>query len=199
MPSLRQCPRQLQYLDNITLTNNLDIFRQEFLGANTWAQRKDGVPLYLSDKLSTNELKTAEVELIKSTNPGDTWPILGLGHIKSTQALPTLYNLLDKSKKGFKVTTAYSIFQISKDQKMIDVVLQELPKTTNQYELIDVLYMLPAFKNEKITALLNNYRDHKEYLVAYNATRALGLSTDEVVNKARQKNEKKSLWKKLFG
>ena len=82
---------------------------------------------------------------------------------------------------------------------MIDLVLKELPKITSQYELIDVVYMLPAFKNEKITALLNNYRNHKEYLVAYNATRALGLSTDEVVNKARQQNEKKSFWKKLFG
>jgi hypothetical protein len=180
------------------LTDNLQIFRQEFLGANTWAQRKDGVPLDLLDKLSVDELRTAEVELIKSANLGDTWPILGLGHIKSTQALPTLYNLLDKSKKGFKVTTAYSIFQISKDQKMIDIVLEELPKTTNQYELIDVLYMLPAFKDEKITAMLNNYREHKEYLVAYNATRALGLSTDEVVKKARQQNEKKSFWKRLF-
>ena len=104
-----------------------------------------------------------------------------------------------KSQKSFKVTTAYSIFQICNDQEMIDLVLKELPKITSQYELIDVVYMLPAFKNEKITALLNNYRNHKEYLVAYNATRALGLSTDEVVNKARQQNEKKSFWKKLFG
>ena len=180
------------------MINSIDIFRQEFLGANTWAQRKDGVPLDLLDKLSEDELKTAEVELIKSAQIGDTWPIIGLGHIKSTQALPKLYNLLDKSKKGFKVTLAYSIFQICKDQKMIDIVLEELPKTTNQYELIDVLNMLPTFKDEKITALLNSYRNHKEYLVAYNATRALGLPTDEVVKKARQQNETKSFWKKLF-
>jgi HEAT repeat protein len=169
------------------------------LSANTWAQRKEGVPLDLLDKLSEDELKTAEVELIKSANLGDTWPILGLGHIKSTQALPTLYDLLDKSKKSCRVTIAYSIFQISNDQKMIDIVLQELPKTTNQYELIEVLYMLPAFKDEKIKALLNNYRDHKEYLVAYNATRALGLSTDEVVKKFRQRNKKKNFWKRIFG
>ena len=180
------------------MTNNLDIFRREFLGANTWAQKKDGVPLELLDNLSVDELKTAESELIKAANLDDTWPILGLGHVKSTQALPILYNLLDKSTKGFKVAIAYSIFQISNDQKMVDIVLQELPKITDQYELIDVLYKLPVFKDEKITALLNNYRDHKEYLVAYNATRALGLSTDEVVRKARQQNEKKSFWKKIF-
>ena len=179
--------------------NNLDIFRQEFLGANTWAQRKEGVPLDLLDKLSSDELQTAEVELIKSATLRDTWPILGLGHIKSTKGLPTLYNLLEKSKNGFKVTTAYSIFQICKDQRMIEIVLQELPKITNQYELIDVLYMLPTFKDEKITASLNSFCDHKQYLVVYNATRALGLSTDEVVKRARERNEKKSIWQKLFG
>jgi hypothetical protein len=168
------------------------------LGANTWSQRKDGVPLVLLDKLSVDELKTAEIELIKSANLGDTWLILGLGHIKSTQALPLLYNLLDNSKKRFKVTTAYSKFQISEDQKMVDIILQELPKITDQYELIDVLYMLPAFKDEKITALLDNYRNHKVYLVAYNATIALGLSTVDVVKKARQQNKKKNFWKKIF-
>jgi len=32
--------------------NNIDIFRHEFLGANTWTQRKDGVPLQHKDDLS---------------------------------------------------------------------------------------------------------------------------------------------------
>ena len=82
---------------------------------------------------------------------------------------------------------------------MINIVLDELPKIINQYELIDVIYMLPVFKDNRITGLLNDYRNHKEYLVAYNATRALGLSIDEVVKKARQRNKRKSFWNKLFG
>jgi len=181
------------------VTNNLDIFRKEFLGANTWAQRKDGVPLDVLDNLTPDELNTAEAELIKSANLGDTWQIIGLGHIKSKDALPTLYSLLDKSNKGMKVTIAYSIFQICQDQKMIDIVLEEVPKTTNQYELIDVLYMLPAFKDELVTALLNAFRDHKEYLIAYNATRAMGLPTEVVVMKFRNKDKPEGFWKKLFG
>jgi hypothetical protein len=184
---------------NNFMTNNIDLFRQAFLGGNTWAERKDGIPLDLLDKLSEDELKIAENELIKSASLNDTWPILGLGHIKSTKSLPTLYNLLDKSNKGYKITIAKTIFEICQDQKMIDIVLEELPKTTNQYELINVLYMLTAFKDDKITEILNDYRNHKEYLIAYNATRALGLSTDDVVKNAQQKNEKKSFWKKLFG
>jgi hypothetical protein len=37
------------------VTDNLDIFRKEFLGDNTSAQRKDGVPLALLDNLSSEE------------------------------------------------------------------------------------------------------------------------------------------------
>jgi len=59
--------------------------------------------------------------------------------------------------------------------------------------------MLPTFKDEKIAASLNSFCDHKQYLVVYNATRALGLSTYEVVKRARERNEKKSIWQKLFG
>lgn len=181
------------------MTNNLDIFRRGFLGANTWAQRKDGVPLDLLDNLSANELKIAEAELIQSANLSDSWQIIGLGHIKSLKALPTLYKLLDQSEKGMKVTIAHSIFQITGDPKIIDIVLSEVPKIANQYELINVLYMLPDFKDERTLTLLNNFRSDKAYLVAYNATQALGLPTDAVVAKFKQPNKPKGFWKKLFG
>ena len=181
------------------MTNNLDIFRKEFLEANTWAQRKDGVPLDLLDNLTDEELKIAEVELINVVSLKDDWPIVGLGHIKSKDALPTLYDLLDKSKGSMKVTIAHSIFQICQDTKMIEIVLETMPRITNQYELIDVLYYLPDFKDKRITELHNNYRNHKEYLVAYNATRYLGLPTDEVVEKFREKKKHRSIWDRLTG
>lgn len=165
------------------MTNNLDIFRKEFLEANTWAQRKEGVPLDLLDNLTDEELKMAEMELIKALCLGDNWPIVGLGYIKSKDALKTLYDLLDKSKGSMKVTIAHSIFQICQDTKMIENVLETMPSITNEFELIDVLYYLPDFKDKQITELHNNYRNHKDYLVAYNATRYLGLPTDEVIEK----------------
>jgi hypothetical protein len=144
------------------VTNNFDIFKKEYLEANTWAQRKDGVPLDLLDNLTNEELKAAEAELIKAASLRDDWPIVGLGHIKSKDALPTLV-------------------------------------ITGEFELIDVLYYLPFFKDNKITELLHSYRNHKKYLVAYNATRYLGLPTDEVVEKFRDKEKPKSFWDKLFG
>lgn len=181
------------------MTNNLDIFRKEFLEANTWAQRKEGVPLDLLDNLTSEELKIAEIELIKVVSLKDDWPIVGLGHIKSKDAQQTLYDLLDKSKGSMKVTIAHSIFQICQDTKMIETVLETMPRITNQYELINVLYYLPDFKNKRITELHNNYRNHKEYLVAYNATQSLGLPTNEVVEKFQEKKIHRSIWDRLMG
>jgi hypothetical protein len=181
------------------VTDNLDIFRKEFLGANTWAQRKDGVPLALLDNLSSEELKVAESELIKATSLCDDWPILGLGHIKSKDALPILFKLLADSKGAMKVKIAHSIFQISRDDKMKDIALETMPQITGEFELIDVLYYLPFFKDERITELLHSYRNHKKYLVAYNATRYLGLPTVEVVENFRNLEKPKGFWNKLFG
>ncbi len=170
-----------------SVNDNLEIFRREFLNANTWAQRKEGVPIELLDKLTADELKIAEEELIKSARTGDSWPIIGLGHIKSEKSLEILYKLLSKSKTGIKVIIACSIYKICRDPEMIEIALEETPKITNWQELIDILYMLPDFKNERTDNMLNNFREHQDYLVAYNAARALGLSTDDVVSKFRNK------------
>jgi hypothetical protein len=178
--------------------DNLELFRKNFLEPTTWTQRKDGVPLYLLDSLSPDELKTAEKEMIKAASIGDDWSIIGLGHIKSIESLPMLYSLLSKSKKVMTMTIAHAIFGISQDEKMKSIVLECMSKISDNYELISVLWFLPEFKDQQITALLHSYRNHKDYLVAYNATRYLGLPTDEIVEKFRNKN-RKSFWNKLLG
>lgn len=181
------------------MANNFDIFKKEFLEANTWEQRKDGVPLYLLDRLTNEELIAAEAELIKAASLHDDWAIVGLGHIKSKDAVPTLLKLLSRSKGAMKVKIAHSVFQISQDEKMKEIVLETVPKITGEHELIDVLYYLSLFKDNRITDLLTSYTNHPKYLVAYNATRYLGFPTDEVVVKFRNKEKPKSFWDKLFG
>lgn len=171
----------------------LQNFRSEFLKANTWAQRKEGVPLDLLDALSPSDLKIAEAELIEAAGLGDSWPILGLAHIRSVAAVPKFYQLLAKASKGMKVTIAYAIFRSNGDPQMIRTVLDELPLVNNQYELIDLLYLLPGFNDPDITKALQDYQNDKEYLVAYNATRAQGLPTDDIVKRAQQQNKPREL------
>ena len=88
-----------------------------------------------------------------------------------------------------KVTIAHSIFQICQDTKMIEIVLETMLRITNQYELIDVLYYLPDSRTSEFTELHNNYRNHKEYLVAYNADTISWFTSDEVVEKFREREK----------
>ncbi|WP_027388647.1 hypothetical protein [Chryseobacterium gregarium] len=171
------------------MANHLDIFRKDFLEANTWAQRKDGIPLDLLDQLTREELKAAEAELIKAVSLRDSWPTVGLGHIKSKSALPTLYDLLDKSKGAMSVIVAHSIFQICQDARMIETVLEAMPGITSEFELIDILYYLPDFNEIRIAELHCGYLNHNDYLVAYNAARSLGLPTDGIVEKFRNREK----------
>jgi hypothetical protein len=171
------------------MTKRLEIFRKEFLQANSWSQRKDGVPLNLLDNLPVEELKIAEQELIDALSLRDSWPFRGLGHIKSQKSLPAMYGWLEKSETGTKVVIAYSIFQISRDEKMIDIVLAEIPKVSNEFVLIDLLHLLPGFQDSRVQAMLDKFRYDKRYLVAYNATMAMGLPTEKVVEAFRNKRK----------
>lgn len=69
--------------------------------------------------------------------------------------------------------------------EMTDIVLTEMPKLKHWTEIIHMLYLLPIFKDERIDLMMNGYREHKDYLVAYNATQAMELSTKEGIEKFR--------------
>ena len=132
-------------------------------------------------------MKIAEDRLIELLSEGDSWPALGLGHLRSAKALPALYALLDKCQEAMVVFIAYSIYQINQDAQMIDKVLKELPKITSEYALVDIQYYLGLFNEPPIKAELRKYRNDHRYLVAYNAARALGESTDDVVQEFHKK------------
>lgn len=167
------------------MNDRLTEFRSEYLNANSWAQRKDGVPFELLDKLDSDELVIAEQELIRAASLKDSWPIHGLGHIRSQRALPVLYDLLSKATDSFKIIIAHAIYQISKDEDMISVTLNELLHSGqwNKYNLIDIIHLLPDFHNEEINNHLIKFTESNEYLVAYNAASALGYPTEIPHNK----------------
>lgn len=165
------------------MKTKLHYFRKEFLHANSWGQRKDGAPFYLLDKLNSDELAIAEDELMQQADSGDTWPVLGLGHIRSQKSLPLLYDLIPKTALETKIAIAHSIFKINKDETMIDIAIEETKKLSDWYKVIDTLYLLADFNDDRTNQLLQEFRDHQDYLIAYNATQALGLPTDEVVKK----------------
>ena len=185
-------------LSSLTMSENFERFQQDFLDASTWNQRKDGVPFDLLDNLAEDERYAAEELLIDALSAGDDWPARGLGHMRSTKALPSLYALLPHCQQGVTISVAYAIFQINRDLNMIEVVLEEFPKITNEYSLIGALHLLPIFPDQRITSLLTTYTHDRRYLVVYNATRALGGPTNAVVEEFRGRKIGKNWWQRLF-
>ena len=155
------------------MTEQFTQFQNKFLGANSWAQRKDGIPLYLLDQLSAEDRLLAEEALLNRVQLSDTWPIIGLGYIQSKKALPQLYELLPKSEGITRITLAHAIFLISKDPLMLTIVLDETAKIGNWSQLIEVIYMLRDFNNSRTKAVLESLENHPDFLVSYHAKRAL--------------------------
>ncbi|HVU53476.1 MAG TPA: hypothetical protein VHD83_00400 [Puia sp.] len=154
------------------------------------------MPLDLLDHLDPDERLLAEDMLIEALHKMDTWPVRGLGYLRSAKALPALYVLLDKWQLAMKINVAFAIYQINRDNGMVEVVLDEFPKINDEFALIDTFYLLPIFQDPRITALLERYTHDKRYLVVYNAARALGRPTDEVVKEFRKKGKPKSWWQR---
>jgi len=138
------------------MSENLERFQRDFLHANTWAQRKDGVPLDLLDVLSAEERQQAEDALIEAADDKDAWPVRGLGHLCSTKALPVLYTLLEKCQLAMKINVAFAIYQINRDDRMVEVVLDEFPNISNEYALIETFHLLPIFPDSRIKMLLEH-------------------------------------------
>ena len=169
------------------MSSALENFRKGFINVNGWELCKDGPPLYLIDALHPEEKTFAEQDLIRSLNVNDLWAVTGLGHMRSTNALPYLQKLYSQATSYGKITIAHAIFRISSDPKMIELILDEFSQITNESHLIHIIYMLRTFNDLRINNILHELRKSDQYLIAYNATRALHLDTDAVVEKFRQK------------
>lgn len=165
--------------------SNLDHFRRFFLNQkDSYLRAKEGVPLYLLDALTPQELAVAETELLRAVGSTDPWPIQGLGHIRSQVALPKLHERLPQAERSMRIYLAHAIYRISADPAMIDLVLESARRLDWPREL-RIMYLLPDFKDPRIEQMLESLCEHKEYLVAWNATRALGLSTEDLEQRSR--------------
>ncbi len=139
------------------------------------------------DKLTANEKRLVEDELIclllnEADGNIDTLMVETLAYLKSEKSLPVLKSLL---KDGIGDMTmliiASSIFEISGDNKMVDIAISSFKNISRRkdsyyiYGLIPAFYYLAKFKNPEINKIIEEYTNHKEYLVSYNAKRYLDL------------------------
>jgi hypothetical protein len=158
-------------------------FDRCFLNANyCWAERKDGVPLELLDKLNPEEKERAEEALISRLSTGDSWPARGLGHLRSQNALGRLRRLLPKAKGSVRAAIALAIWQIDGDARMADELLAlsrsdytDDSDSSKTFTMIDIIYCLAYLSSETVTKRLEELTQSKNYLLSYNARRAIKL------------------------
>ena len=135
------------------------------------------------DKLSEQEKKLMEDALINMlmTKNDDTLIIETLAYLKSVKSLPFLYEFLkNNSDTMSKIIVSTSIFAINQDNDMVDIAITSFKNLENTkdsyyvYKLITAFYYLIKFNKPEVNEIIKEYLNHKEYLLSYNAKRALG-------------------------
>jgi hypothetical protein len=162
-------PLQVEHVDKVI---------EQFLPPQTFEHRKDGPAFGLIDMMTSEEKLLFEEKLIKRLDNGDNdiWISEGLAYLKSEKALPALYKLLSKTdSKPSRITIESSIFQICKDPAMIDAALEDGSHVKDKYSLISVFYNLALFRDRRVNDFVRQYFNDPDYLVSYNAKRAIGI------------------------
>jgi hypothetical protein len=141
----------------------------------------------LLKNLSNNEKKQVESALIDrvSNNRDEEIDILiveTLAYLKSFKSLPLLMRLLERcSNDLIKLKIAASIFELNQDRDMVNIAINSFKKLDNNkdayyvYKITSAFFYLIKFKTPEVNNIIKEYINHKEYLVAYNAKRALGI------------------------
>ena len=159
-----------------------NIFEWDFLNANSWEQRKDGVPLNLLDALDASDKKLAEDALIEKLSLRDDWPARGLGHIRSQKSLPKLRELFPHANGTMRAAIALAIWQIARDKNMRDELINlsiseytDDDKSSKTFTMIDVIHCLAHLPYPEVVERLEKLKTSANSFIAYNANYALGL------------------------
>lgn len=165
---------------------NIEKLVAEIIPPSDYQHRNGFNNIPLINKLTNEQKKKLENALIQKLNNEserevDTLVVDTLAYLKSHQALPVLRQLLEKRYNDMtSLIIAAAIFEISGDDSMIESVIDTTNSIDNKkdayysYKQTSAFYYLAKFKNDKIDRLLEEYAQEKDYLVSYNAKRALG-------------------------
>ncbi|MGF7079813.1 hypothetical protein [Mucilaginibacter sp. UYCu711] len=126
------------------------------------------------DKLDVDSKKIIENLLIDELANGsnDALIIETLSYLKSEKSLPLLYDLLEtRPYPIYRLVVASFIYEIKKEDSLIDIAIAECERITNKWDLINVFYYLSKFNNVKTNEVIGRYINDKDFLISYNAKR----------------------------
>ena len=102
-----------------------------------------------------------------------------LAYLRSVKSLPLLYEILPEVDIRLKLPLSTSIYSINGDEEMIKMALATFNSFDKKspyykYDVITALGYLSEFRREEVDAVIRQYVDSTDYLIAYNAKRVLG-------------------------
>lgn len=160
---------------------------QEIIPPKDYKHRNGFNNVPILERLTRIEKEQLEVALIDMLVRGfeteiDILIVETLSYLQSQKSLPILKRLFDNCEdETIKLKIASSIFEISKNEKIVDEAIAIFNQIKNNdpknpyYNgwLIDALYQLSKFKNERTNGIIRQYINDKDYLIGYNAKRFL--------------------------
>lgn len=165
---------------------NIDKILKEIIPPSDYQHRNGFNNIPLLDKLADEEKIQLENALIdklifESDREPDSLIAETLAYLKSQKSLPVLRQLLEKDLYVItELIIATSIYEINRDNDMIDIainVVKKIEQKKGPYyvsKLTSAFYYLIKFNNAEINSIIEEYTNHKEYLIAYNAKQVLG-------------------------
>ncbi|HEY0426707.1 MAG TPA: hypothetical protein VGC76_02770 [Pyrinomonadaceae bacterium] len=167
---------------------NIEKLLREIIPPADYQHRNGFNNIPLIDKLTGDEKIQLEDALIhKLTFDLDIEPdsliIETLAYLKSQKSLPVLRQLLEKNLYEItELIIATSIYEINRDNDMIDIAINVVKKIEQKkgsyyiFKLTKAFDYLIKFNNAEINSIIEEYTNHKEYLIAYNAKDVLGYT-----------------------
>ncbi|HTD98090.1 MAG TPA: hypothetical protein VK668_02345 [Mucilaginibacter sp.] len=132
--------------------------------------------------IERNKIEDALVNMLNfsSIENLDTLIVETLAYLKSTKSIFKLKDLLKKSNSNLdKLIIATSIFEISAEDEMLNVAVASFKNIDNKadpyyiYKLSDGFDYLIRFRNPVSTKIIQDYTQHTDPIISYNAKRAL--------------------------
>jgi hypothetical protein len=163
---------------------NTDKLIDKIIPPSDYQHRNGFSNTQIIDQLSEQEKTLVEDALINMlmTKTNDTLIVETLAYLKSVKSLPLLYEFLKNcSDIMARIIVSTSIFEINKDDNMINTAVVSFKELDNNkdayyvYKIISAFYYLIKFKSPEVTDIIEKYVTHKAHLVSYNAKQALGM------------------------
>lgn len=161
---------------------NPDTYLDQLLPTSAYSRATDGLMTGIIDRMSTVDRDLVEQALIDRLESGseDTWIAEYLGYMKSERSLPTLYNTLANAHEAVtKIIVSSAIYNIKSDTELIKVALKAASTVHDKYALIGIFTYLAKFKDPNIERFLERFVNNEEFLISYNAKRAIKISRGE--------------------